>query len=317
MLLYYKYRTDFNNTIVDSSLISFNLGINEGQLQIDFTKPSNQPLYYWKESSGSIIPNNDENITNWEQESTPVTSNDFVKYFIFTGYTATTNNKFNTFTGITLPEQYLTKTNFNIFTGTSNSIINANNGLNRIGNSVRLGGALTGSTIITSPNTNSRLSFSGFPIQYSTDLSANLNPRSLVDKGFVTGLTSQIVYGTQYQLASDLTSTSTTSTTPVAKLTMTTTDLPNGTYKITVHWMWSRNSAANSARFDITIGGVAQGTRPTIEVEAGDTTDIRPETRIFYRELNGINTIVFNHWAESNGNTTTTSDATIELIRVS
>jgi len=125
------------------------------------------------------------------------------------------------------------------------------------------------------------------------------------------------VYGSEYQLAQDLTTTSTTSTTPVAKVTMTTTDLPSGTYKIVVHWVWSRNSAANSGRFNVTIGGVAQGTRTTMEIENGDTTDIRPETRIFYKALSGVNTIVFNHWGESTGNSTTTSDATIELIRVS
>jgi len=124
------------------------------------------------------------------------------------------------------------------------------------------------------------------------------------------------VYGTEYQLASALASTSTNSTTPVAKVTMTTTDLPSGTYKIVVHWVWSRNSAANSGRFNVTIGGVAQGTRTTMEIENGDTTDIRPETRIFYKALSGVNTIVFNHWGESTSNSTTTSDATIELIRV-
>jgi hypothetical protein len=124
-------------------------------------------------------------------------------------------------------------------------------------------------------------------------------------------------YGTQYQLASDLTTTSTTATTPQPKVTMTTTNLPAGTYKIVAHWMWSRNSAANSARFNITIGGVAQGTRTTMEMEAGDTTDIRPETRIFYKALSGVNTIILNYWGESAANSTSISDATIELIRVS
>jgi hypothetical protein len=63
-------------------------------------------------------------------------------------------------------------------------------------------------------------------------------------------------------------------------------------------------------------GGVAQGTTTTMEMEAGDTTDFRPENRVFYLALSGVNTIVFNHWAEIAGNSTTTSDATIELIRV-
>ena len=124
------------------------------------------------------------------------------------------------------------------------------------------------------------------------------------------------VYGSEYQLASDLTSTSTNSLTPVNKLTMTTTNLPAGTYKVTVHWLWGRNSASNSAAFDVTLNGVTQGTMGTMLMEAGDTTDDRPETRIFYLSLSGVNTIVFRHWGESTSNSTTTSDATIELIRV-
>jgi hypothetical protein len=124
------------------------------------------------------------------------------------------------------------------------------------------------------------------------------------------------VYGSEYQLASDLTSTSTTSTTPVAKVTMTTTSLPAGTYKITVAWMWSRNSSANSARFNLTIGGTAQGTRTTMDLESQDPSDIHPDVRIYYVALSGVNTIVFNHWGESAAVSTTTSDATIELIRV-
>ncbi len=69
--------------------------------------------------------------------------------------------------------------------------VTANNGLTKAGNNIHLGGALTGATTITSPGTGSRLAFAAFPVQYSADLSANYNNRSIVDKGFVTGLTSQ------------------------------------------------------------------------------------------------------------------------------
>jgi len=124
------------------------------------------------------------------------------------------------------------------------------------------------------------------------------------------------VYGSEYQLAQNLTSTSTTSTTPIAKVTMTTTSLPSGTYKIMVSWRWSKNTTANSARFNLTVGGVSQGTRPTLEMEAGDTTDIRTEYMVFYKTLTGVNTIVFNYWTENSGNANVTSDASIELIRV-
>lgn len=125
------------------------------------------------------------------------------------------------------------------------------------------------------------------------------------------------VYGTYYQLSQDLTSSTSNSTSPQTKITLVTSDLPLGTYKITAHWLWSRNTASNSARFDITLNGTPQGTRSTIEIEAGDTTDIRPETRIFYRTISGVNTILLRYWGESTGNSTTISDATIEIIRVS
>jgi len=124
-------------------------------------------------------------------------------------------------------------------------------------------------------------------------------------------------YGQNYQLASALTTTSTTAITPQAKVTMTTTDLPEGTYKITAHWMWSYSSVRDSARFNITIGGVDQGVRTMIEVEPKDTTNIKPLTRIFYKALSGVNTIVLNYWSKVETDSTTISDATIELIRVS
>lgn len=123
-------------------------------------------------------------------------------------------------------------------------------------------------------------------------------------------------YGQEYQLASDLGLTSTNSTSPQTKLTMNTTNLPAGTYKVIFHWMWKRNSAANSARFDVQLNGATQGTTGTMEMEAGDTTDWRPETRIFYWLLSGTNTITFRYWGESQPSLTSVSDATIELIRV-
>lgn len=123
-------------------------------------------------------------------------------------------------------------------------------------------------------------------------------------------------YGQEYQLASALELTSTNSTSPQTKLTMNTTNLPDGTYKVIFHWMWNRNSAANSARFDIQLNGATQGTTGTIEMEAKDTTDWSPETRTFYWALSGANTITFRYWGESVGNSTYVSDATIELIRV-
>ena len=52
-----------------------------------------------------------------------------------------------------------------------------------------------------------------------------------------------------------------------------------------------------------------------MQIEHKDTTTIYPWTRIFYLSLSGVNTILLRYWNESSS--TTISDATIELIRVS
>lgn len=89
-------------------------------------------------------------------------------------------------TGLT--NTLLTKTSFNSYTGTT--ITSANNGLTKSGTNVRLGGNLTGATTIGLGT--SSLIFTGTTgtLRYGSDLSAQYNIRSLVDKGYVTGLTS-------------------------------------------------------------------------------------------------------------------------------
>jgi hypothetical protein len=70
-------------------------------------------------------------------------------------------------------------------------VVTANNGLTKNGVNARLGGTLTGATTINGLNTSNRLSFGAFPVQYVADYSANFDNRSLVDVGYVSGLTSQ------------------------------------------------------------------------------------------------------------------------------
>jgi hypothetical protein len=125
------------------------------------------------------------------------------------------------------------------------------------------------------------------------------------------------VYGSNYQQVQDLTSTSTNATTPgTTKLTMNTTSLPSGRYKITMSWIWSRTGNNNTASFDLTISGVTQDTN-TIIMHATNTADWYPATKIYYVTLSGSNTILFRYWGSSSGNNTYVSDATMELIRVS
>jgi len=88
-LLYFKYRTDFGNTVIDSQVTPFTLGMNEAQIQLDYEIPVAQQYYLYRILAGDIVPNLEANITAWEYEigiddSNPVPTN------TFTGYTATT-----------------------------------------------------------------------------------------------------------------------------------------------------------------------------------------------------------------------------------
>ena len=123
------------------------------------------------------------------------------------------------------------------------------------------------------------------------------------------------VYGSEYQLASALAETTTTSATPQSKVTMTTTDLPSGTYKIFTGWIAAGSSAQNDMIFDVTVNGTPQGTNPTMNIESKDALTTNTLSRTFYLQLSGVNDIVLRYWSESSA-ITTMSDATIELIRV-
>lgn len=121
-------------------------------------------------------------------------------------------------------------------------------------------------------------------------------------------------YGQEFQYAQSLTVSTTSATTPQTKLSMTTTNLPAGTYKISVNWIWSHTSASNSALADVTLNGTPLDTSQ-ISVEFKDTTNYVPLSRVYYQSMSGVNTIILRYWNEAYS--TSISDATIELIRVS
>jgi hypothetical protein len=123
------------------------------------------------------------------------------------------------------------------------------------------------------------------------------------------------VYGAEFQIASALAETTTTSITPQTKVTLTTTNLPSGTYKIFVAWLAGSSSAQQDMIFDVTLNGTPQGTNPTMNIESKDTNTTNTLSRTFYLPLSGVNDIVLRYSSEG-GNTTSISDATIELIRV-
>jgi len=125
---------------------------------------------------------------------------------------------FNTFTGTTAPATYLSIANFNSYSAATQTQINnklntsdfntysantanilntkvdsANNGLTKVGRNIHLGGTLTGTTNIGLGSFNLILTGGTGTLRYGSDLSAQYNVRSLVDKGYVTGITSTLL----------------------------------------------------------------------------------------------------------------------------
>jgi len=161
-----------------------------------------------------------------------------------------------------------------------------------------------GTTIVTGPF--DKLNFIGSGVTATAD-------GSTADITIVVPAAS--VYGTEYQIASSTAVSSTTATTPQTKTTLVTSSLPAGDYKVTAHWMTLHSSATTSAYFDLTLGGTAQGVTTTISREYKDATNWESLSRSYFLTLSGVNTFAFRYWNEANS--TSVSDAHIELIRVS
>jgi len=123
------------------------------------------------------------------------------------------------------------------------------------------------------------------------------------------------VYGTEFHLNESNGSTTSSATTPQTKVTMVTSNLPAGKYKIFAKWRFSHSSDRSSALFDITVNGSTLGTQTPLSVEPKDTTNITSLTESLYLDISGVNTILLRFWNENDS--TTISDASIELIRVS
>ena len=91
-LEYFLYRTDFSNTLVDRSITTFApLSGNTGQIFIDAAIPEIQPLYLYKEVTGTIVINDDATIQSWLNFSNPPEDYDKVFQIQYTGYTSANN----------------------------------------------------------------------------------------------------------------------------------------------------------------------------------------------------------------------------------
>ena len=125
---YFLYTTLYSNTLVDRSDTTFvPLPPDTGQILIDYFIPTIQPLYYYKESGGTSIVENDQATIDAYLQGTalPQQPQDSVVQYQFTGYTATTAQNFNSFTGTTLPANYYNKTQINSYSASTLTNINS------------------------------------------------------------------------------------------------------------------------------------------------------------------------------------------------
>lgn len=114
---YFLYTTLYNNTLVERSKTSFApLPPDTGEIYIDYFIPTNQPLFYYRESGGTIVFNTEEEIVEYVNDTAPPPNpTDSVAQFQFTGYSANTNSKIEYLSGIT--DTKVNISDFNIYSG--------------------------------------------------------------------------------------------------------------------------------------------------------------------------------------------------------
>jgi len=133
---YFLYTTEYNNTLIDRSNDSFAPSPPYGEILIDYFIPTNQPLYLFRESGGTIIENNQNTINTYlDSIAPPPQPEDNVEYESFTGYTATTT---------TLIDTKLSLSGGIITGGVTGTTLNLSGSLD--GTTVILTGAFSGTT---------------------------------------------------------------------------------------------------------------------------------------------------------------------------
>ena len=157
------------------------------------------------------------------------------------------------------------------------------------------------------------------PKDISIDPSINLAVAAVDPSGLIVSDPNAILnyYGQNFQLDASTSLTTTSSTSPLTKVTMVTEDLPAGLYKITAGWMGSYTNDKNEAVFDATLNGTPLGVRTDVQYTGPkDGNTIMVFDRRFYENLSGVNTIALRYWSNNGLYSTSISDAYIELIRI-
>lgn len=101
---YFLYTTEYNNTLLERSGSTFApLPPNTGEIFIDYFIPTNQPLYLYRESGGTIVVNDQDTINEYlEGTAPPPEPDDNVTQSQFTGYTAQTETQLSAITANTI-----------------------------------------------------------------------------------------------------------------------------------------------------------------------------------------------------------------------
>lgn len=130
----------------------------------------------------------------------------------------------------------------------------------------------------------------------------------------VNPLVSPVYFGQHFEYAESLGASTSSALTPQTKVTLTTSNLLTGKYRIYSSWLFSHSNVNNSAIFDVKLNG-STILNQQINVEFKDTLNIYALSVVSYKNLTGVNTIILQFW--NTGTSTTISDAVIELTRVS
>lgn len=123
------------------------------------------------------------------------------------------------------------------------------------------------------------------------------------------------VYGTQYQWAESRSLSSTSSTSYISKISLTTSDLPEGLYNIKVSYGWGQTNSNDYFDSIILLDDNQLGERHYVRPDVSNSDYLDFSSREFIQQLSGIHTIDLQYRQQS-GNSAEIANATIQLFRV-
>ena len=141
---------------------------------------------------------------------------------------------------------------------------------------------------------------------------------SATDKVKLDALPTSLIFGTQFQEFFDATPFATASVANVAAASFTTTNVPAGTYRVAMEWVWRYTSATSEPVFGIYIDGALQDTEFLQEPSEVGTDQRNPFGWFTYSVLAaGTHTLELRVRNTAGGQTTTIDLVNCEFWRVS